>query len=43
MPSTLETAKFKQVNSTLFITLFYTLFLMIISADEGKNKGKENV
>lgn len=42
MPSTLENSIFKQVNFILFITSFYTTFLMITSADKGKNRGKEN-
>ena len=43
MPSTLENSKFKQFNSTLFITLFYTVSLMITSAVKGKSEGKKTI
>lgn len=43
MPSTLENTKFKQVNLTLFITSFYIAFLVITSANKGRNEGKKNL
>lgn len=43
MPSSLENTKFKQVNSALFITSFYIVFLMITSVGKGKNEGKEKL
>ena len=43
MPPTLENTKFKQVNPVLFITSFYIVSLMVTSAGNGKNEGKEKI